>query len=74
MGKLLVVSQEREARTRMKIMEDEYVRKNREAKYFEREKILGEGNGKYSEENTEKKKIIEDIEKLEWLVAKRQEE
>ena len=40
----------------MKIMEDEYVRKNREAKYFERQKILGEGNGKYSEENTEKKK------------------
>ena len=55
MGKLLVVSQERQARTRMKIMEDEYVRKNREAKYFEREKILGEGNGKYSEENREKK-------------------
>jgi hypothetical protein len=52
MGKLLVVSQERQARTRMKIMEDEYGRKNRNAKYYEREKFE-KGNGKYSEENTE---------------------
>ena len=36
MGTLLVVSQERQARTRMKIMADEYVRKNRKAKYYER--------------------------------------
>jgi vacuolar-type H+-ATPase subunit H len=43
MGKLLVVSQERQARTRIKIMEDEYMRKNRKAKYYEREKILGKG-------------------------------
>ena len=43
MGKLLVVSQERQARTRMKIMKDEYMRKNRKAKYYEREKILGKG-------------------------------
>ena len=34
-------SQERQARIRMKIMEDEYVRKNREAKYYERKKIWG---------------------------------
>ena len=54
MGKLLVVSQERQARTRMKIVEDEYVRKNKKAKYCKREKIRG-SNGKYSEENTEKK-------------------
>ena len=43
MGKLLVVSQERQARTRMKIMEDEYVRKNRKAKYYEQDKNSGEG-------------------------------
>ena len=40
-SELLVVSQERRARTRMKIMEDEYVRKNREAKYYERKKLWG---------------------------------
>jgi hypothetical protein len=34
------------------------------------ERKFGEGNGKYSEEDTEGKKI-EDVEKLEWLVAKR---
>ena len=54
-------------------MEDEYVRKNRKAKYYKREKIRG-SNGIYSEENTERKKIIADIEKLEWLAAKRQED
>ena len=42
MGKLLVVSQERQARTSVKIMEDEYVRrKNKKAKYYKREKIRG---------------------------------
>ena len=37
------------------------------------ERNFGEGNAKYSEENTVKI-IVENIEKLEWLVAKRQEE
>jgi len=41
MGTLLEVSQERQARTRMKILEDEYVRKNKKAKYYKREKIPG---------------------------------
>ena len=72
MGKLLVVSQERQARTRMKIMENECVRKNKKAKYYKREKIRGRElqifRGVYRE------KIIEDTEKLEWVVAKRQEE
>jgi hypothetical protein len=43
MGKLLAVSQERQARTRMKIMEDEYVRKNRKAKYSKQDKNSGKG-------------------------------
>ena len=43
MGKLLAVSQERQARTRMKIMEDEYVRKNRKAEYYEQDINSGEG-------------------------------
>ena len=41
MGKLLVVSQERQARAGVKIMKDEYVRKNKKAKYHKREKIRG---------------------------------
>jgi vacuolar-type H+-ATPase subunit H len=56
MGRLLVVSQERQARTRMKIMEDEYMRKNRKAKYYEREKILGKGTANIRR-RIQKKKI-----------------
>ena len=56
----------------MKIMEDEYARKNKWAKYYKREKIRGRGRQIFSMRI--QKKIIEDIEKLEWLVAKRQEE
>ena len=52
MGTLLEVSQERQARTRMKILEDGYVRENKKGEILS-ERKFGEGNGKYSEENSD---------------------
>jgi hypothetical protein len=45
-------------------MEDEYVRKNKKAKYYKREKIRGRERQKFRGEYR-KIIIIEDIEKLE---------
>ena len=45
------------------------MRKNKKAKYYKREKIRGRERQKFRGEYR-KKIIIEDIEKLEWLVAK----